>query len=524
MNLQRQLSIEKATKVVWMAGLALGLSSGAALGQGQIPDAEQAIAADEVVTHQWGELFGPSNIAPAAATGEGATTVRTISLDVNLMRRVNIGDRLEITPEPNMTELWLVADVERRANGVQVVRMSQPMNPSAMATFVTIDDATAMTMQVAGDKRNYRLQYAGNNQYHVWKFNPGAMTPEAEAGHGEHIPRVNVKVPGDDDYVPEDGFGERDGGGCNNGNPVLDVWLLYTVAARDALGGTTATRAECALAVEHANTAYIGSSMTTRMRLVAATETSYDDSATTQDTDLDRLTGTADGFIDSIHATRDTYNADMVHMITNNGSGLGWCGGTTPDYDICFSVSHYSRVAATFTLAHETGHNLGCAHDRANASGCNATSYAYGHRFFGTDSNGYCTVMAYPDGTYERVLRFSNPNVSYVGTPTGIAIGQPNEAYNAQVIRDTDNLVEDHELTRFDIYVDFGFSGFPAEIGTATFPYNTLPEGITNIDLPNTGSGESPTMYVDAGSTTYTGTISKVMTIVPCGGSVTIGN
>ena len=108
------------------------------------------------------------------------------------------------------------------------------------------------------------------------------------------------------------------------------------------VGGTSATRAECALAVEHANTAYIQSSMTTRMRLVACTETTYTE-AGTQDTDLDRLTGTSDGFIDGIHATRDTYNADLVHMVTDNGSGLGWCGGTSPGYNIGFSVSRWSR-------------------------------------------------------------------------------------------------------------------------------------------------------------------------------------
>ena len=467
-----------------------------------------------------GELFAPApNLVPMVPNEVGCVTVRTITLAPSKLATASIGDRIDITPEPNLTETWIVSDVRRTLDGV-VVRMTQEGNQTALATFVTVEDATAMTMQVASQKRRYRLHFAGNNQYHVWKMEAWQMPREEDADPDVVLPDPE-RQPGDDDWVPE-GFGERNGGGCNNANPVIDVWLLYTVTARDSLGGTSATRAECALAVEHANTAYIQSSMTTRMRLVACTETTYTE-AGTQDTDLDRLTGTSDGFIDGIHATRDTYNADLVHMVTDNGSGLGWCGGTSPGYNIGFSVSRWSRVAATFTLAHETGHNLGAEHDRANAGACISTSYSYGHLFFGTDGNGYCTVLAYPTATYDRVLHFSNPNVTFQGTATGIAIGQTGEAYNAQVIRNTDNTVEDHELTRYDIYVDFGFSGIPAEIGTATFPYNTLPEGITNIDTPNTGSGESPTMYIDTGATNYTGTISKVMTIVPCGGSVRIG-
>src|SRR4029079_16576684 len=55
--------------------------------------------------------------------------------------------------------------------------------------------------------------------------------------------------------------------------------------------------------------------------------------------------------------------------------------------------------------------------------------------FTGTDSQVYRTIMAYDPGT--RIQRFSNPNVNYMGTPTGVALGDPNESSNALTINNS---------------------------------------------------------------------------------------
>jgi hypothetical protein len=96
-----------------------------------------------------------------------------------------------------------------------------------------------------------------------------------------------------------------------------------------------------------------------------------------------------------------------------------------------FSVTHYSCAVGNLTFAHELGHNMGCAHDRDNA-GSALYSYSYGHRWVGTNGTTYRSVMAYSPGT--RVARFSNPDVLYQGTPTGVPPGQSNSAHNAQSI------------------------------------------------------------------------------------------
>lgn len=457
-----------------------------------------------------------ATIAPPAWVPEGLMQVKSVFLDAAGLRRLVPGQEVLLAPDAAPAESWYVDSVARPAENVRIVRCRHSTDPTGYAVFVTYDDATAMSLQVASRKDRYRLQFAGNDQYHLWKTDPVTLPPEAMPMAPAPEPPRELD-PTDDDYVPP-GYEERNPGGCNGGNRVLDIYMPYTNGARDAIGGDSAMRAECALAVDHANTAYINSSMSTRMRLVRADVVTYTESGD-QETDLNRLTNTSDGWIDQIPVNRDSVNADLVEMVINDGTGIGWCPGGAPSYNNGNSCGAWWRIAATYTTAHETGHNLGGGHNVADGGAC-GPSYGVGWRFFGTDNNGYCTVIAYPTATYERVLHYSNPNVNYQGTPTGVAIGLPNEAHNQRVLTDNDNTMEGFELTRYDIYVDFSWGGI--EIGTASLPFNTVAEGVTNIDTPNTGAGENPTLYIESGTQAYHATISKAMTIIPCGGSVTI--
>jgi M6 family metalloprotease-like protein len=66
-----------------------------------------------------------------------------------------------------------------------------------------------------------------------------------------------------------------------------------------------------------------------------------------------------------------------------------------------------------------------------------------------------------------------------------------------------------------ELWLDFHFSGLP-EAGTFDQPYNTLAEGVANIELGGLLSMKS-------GSTAETMTITKAMTMQACGGLVTLG-
>ena len=108
--------------------------------------------------------------------------------------------------------------------------------------------------------------------------------------------------------------------------------------------------------------------------------------------------------------------------------------------DHAFSIINRGCASGNFSFAHELGHNMGCGHERGNADEQGLYSYSRGFRFLGSDGvTSYRTVMAYEPGT--RVGYFSNPNISFMGTPTGVTIGQANEAFNAQTINNSASTV-----------------------------------------------------------------------------------
>ena len=128
-----------------------------------------------------------------------------------------------------------------------------------------------------------------------------------------------------------------------------------------------------ALAVSESNTGYANSNVTQRLRLVHTAEVEYSEAGFNWTTTLDRLTNTADGFMDEVHSLRDTYGADAVVLIVNDTAfcGQAWLMTTVSNGFKTFAFSLVSRICAAgnYSFAHELGHNMGSHHDRANASG-----------------------------------------------------------------------------------------------------------------------------------------------------------
>ncbi len=97
--------------------------------------------------------------------------------------------------------------------------------------------------------------------------------------------------------------------------------VAYTDDARAAAGGTAAIKATILTALNETNTSYANSGITTRLRLVHVQEYSY---AETGDlfTDLNRFRNTTDAYFSTIHTLRNTYGADMVGLIVENGGAI----------------------------------------------------------------------------------------------------------------------------------------------------------------------------------------------------------
>ena len=169
--------------------------------------------------------------------------------------------------------------------------------------------------------------------------------------------------------------------------------------------------------------------------LVSYTEHTGDNMST----DLDRLTETDDGYLDTIHLLRQQYNADIVVLFEfySGIGGLGWVlnDTTTGRYQNAFNTVRIQQISWTTTSIHEIGHNMGMRHeiDQYATPPTPLYPYAWGWYWTGNNSVQYGSVMSY---TGTETPHFSNPNIIYQGQPAGNT-----NANNAQVFRNTKHVV-----------------------------------------------------------------------------------
>lgn len=225
--------------------------------------------------------------------------------------------------------------------------------------------------------------------------------------------------------------------GVKSDSTNIDVMVVYTPASRVRAGSATAMETLILNAVDMANVSYANSLIPLTLTAVHIAEVDYVEDYSLA-LALAKLTFDNDGVMDEVHDLRNTYDADMVSLIASGGdvAGIGWIL-TSLDAAMAqraFSITTYNSLGS-LTFPHELGHNMGCDHDQENitADGYRLFSYARGWRFYGAeDSKLYRTVMSYAPGT--RIPYFSHPDINYKGTPTGVPIGDPDEAHCAWTI------------------------------------------------------------------------------------------
>lgn len=226
---------------------------------------------------------------------------------------------------------------------------------------------------------------------------------------------------------------------------LLDVLVLYTPAARSQWGGTSAIESAIDTAISSTNQGYLNSGVNQRMRLVHVQEVPYTESTSsgveTENwvTDLNRLTYSSDSYLQEAHTLREAYQADLVVLIRKTSSslcGLAWVLTDYANPTSWMDQYAFSEVAVdclyNYSLAHETGHNLGAQHDRTTAGdSTGAYSYSYGYR-----TSKFYTIMAYSNGT-TRINYWSNPDVSYSGLATGVVYTASNSADNRRTLNNS---------------------------------------------------------------------------------------
>jgi hypothetical protein len=347
----------------------------------------------------------------------GAPTEVTLNLFDNGPRTLDLDQPRE---HPKQTKVW-----RGRLRG------------EAGSDVTLVTHGTAMVGTILSNQRLYKIETAGGNLHRLIEIDEAALPPD-------HHPII---VANDDPFTasPTEGPSQQTDIAAAAGDTLVDLLVVYTSTAKTQEGGQAATEALIALAVDSANQAYSNSQIAMQLRLVHTAEVAYSESGAI-DTDLTRLRSATDGIMDQVHQLRDQYKADLVALIVDNGGGsCGIAYVMTNGPRASFASSAFSVTArdciVNDTLAHEMGHNMGNAHDRATG-GTGAFAYSYGYR----DAVGrFRTIMAYacPTVSCPRVKYFSNPNIMINGRPAGIdhAIDPTHSADNARSMNEVRQIV-----------------------------------------------------------------------------------
>lgn len=207
------------------------------------------------------------------------------------------------------------------------------------------------------------------------------------------------------------------------GQPI-DVLIVYSPQVLETMGSVANVEAQAQAAVDLANLTFANSDMGARFELAAVRAFPRDELDVF---DLEWLR------VDPVAvAMREETGADLAslwveHSLSNCGAGFimdrldaGFAGD---------AVQITLRMCAIGNLVyvHEHGHNMGMQHDPLyGVPPAQALfPWAFGHYV----DHGFTTVMSYPyacAGDCFRAPHFSNPDVSYLGVPTGLADSRDN--------------------------------------------------------------------------------------------------
>jgi len=261
-----------------------------------------------------------------------------------------------------------------------------------------------------GDKF-YQIRFVDDGIHAVREIDQTVFVDEAE---------IELDFESGDPVAIADGRSEVDDGS------IIDVMVVYTPEARQEAGGTSAINQLINLAEAETNQGYENSGVIQRIRIVHTEEVPYTSSGDAQ-TDLSRLRGTSEGFLDEVHALRDTHSADIVSLFVRdfNAGGIGYVMGmSNRSYGFeenAFNAVGINYATGNYTFAHELGHNQGVTHNREDATGhLPSFNYAYGYR---DPDRAFRTIMAYDDQNNRGIPRrnyWSNPDLTYNGKPLGI--------------------------------------------------------------------------------------------------------
>lgn len=343
---------------------------------------------------------------------------------------------------------------ESAARGLSSTLWTGTLSGIPGTNVVLLSDAFGnIDLRVLALGRNFYVQSLGGGVVRISEIDPSAGR---YARDGQPI----------DDGVPagSDEAGQREVA-LNLASPraddgsIVDVMVVYTPAAVALLGSEAAARLAIEATVALTNISYQNSGVNFRLRLVHVAQVDYVEQGFS---DLNRLSGSGDGFMDIVHQWRSDYAADLVALMPGTSvANRNYCGIASlplsmPSPNSAFSITE-ALCISDITFAHELGHNMGKAHDHANGSSA-IHPYAYGYQDNSTgvgDYGDWVTVMAYSTGgqcpggyipgVCPAIAYWSDNEATYLGKP----LGNPgiNGEDNAQSLNETALAIANYRIS-----------------------------------------------------------------------------
>jgi hypothetical protein len=263
-------------------------------------------------------------------------------------------------------------------------------------SVLLVRDGDTITGNVHVNAEWYKIRPLKTGAHAIVLVDPGTMPPDHPAADYARLPVI--KMPVKPLQVQAD-------------TPIR-VMVHYTPSAASASGNISSL---IDLAVAESNQGYTNSGVLIDLFLATKAQVSYTESGSFS-TDLSRYRGTADGYMDSIHTTRNSVAADVGVLLINNASSCGLASSIGSSASTAFATAHWDCATGYYSFAHEIGHLQSARHDPATDS--TTTPYAYGHGY--RNGNSWRTIMAYDcSAGCPRLNYWSNPNKLFNGVPMG---------------------------------------------------------------------------------------------------------